>query len=132
MKTLNQHCSNVHIFMFYSFGLAAAQIEILYQKISSLVSRVPTTTHKHCEKHDLILYFTFKLTNAESLICRYVDADSQRYFYKNMLQNYASNSHKRIPAGAFLINAMHSPSTAPRIPLPCFHLLNCRRILLVV
>ena len=30
METLNQHCPNVHIFMFHSFGLAAAQIEILY------------------------------------------------------------------------------------------------------
>ena len=30
MKALNQHCPNVHIFMFHNFGLAAAQIEILY------------------------------------------------------------------------------------------------------
>ena len=29
MKTLNQYCLNVHIFMFHSFGLAVAQIEIL-------------------------------------------------------------------------------------------------------
>ena len=30
MKTLSQYCPNVHIFMFHGFGLAAAQIEILY------------------------------------------------------------------------------------------------------
>ena len=37
----------------------------------------------------------------EILICRYVAADSQRYFYKNVLQNYATNLHERVPAGAF-------------------------------
>ena len=30
MKTFNQHCPNIYIFMFHSFGLDAAQIEILY------------------------------------------------------------------------------------------------------
>ena len=30
MKPLNQYFRNVHIFMFDGFGLAAAQIEILY------------------------------------------------------------------------------------------------------
>ena len=34
MKTLYKYCPNVHIFMFHSFGLATAQIETLYQKIS--------------------------------------------------------------------------------------------------
>ena len=32
---------------------------------------------------------------------RYVDADSQRYSCKSMLQNYAANLHKGVPAGAF-------------------------------
>ena len=32
---------------------------------------------------------------------RYVDADSQGYSHKNMLQNYAANLHKGAPAGAF-------------------------------
>ena len=30
MKTLKQYFPNVHIFIFYSFGFAPAQIEILY------------------------------------------------------------------------------------------------------
>ena len=34
METLNQHCPNDQIFMFHSFVLAAAQIEILSYKIS--------------------------------------------------------------------------------------------------
>ena len=31
-----------------------------------------------------------------------------------------------------LINSMHAPSTTPLIALPCFHLLNCKRLLQVV
>ena len=67
MKTLNQqcpniqHCLNIHIF-FHSFGLAKAQIEILIRKSTDwflLVSLFTTTTHKHSEIHDLILYFHF-------------------------------------------------------------------------
>ena len=46
--------------------------------------------------------FTSKLTETEALICRYVDADSWRYSYKDMLQNYASNLQKRLSAGTFL------------------------------
>ena len=34
--------------------------------------------------------------------------------------------------GRSLINAMHAPSTTPLIALPCFHLLNCQRLLQVV
>ena len=46
--------------------------------------------------------FPFKLTRTVVLICnRYVDADSQRYSHKNMLQNYAANLHKGVLAGAF-------------------------------
>ena len=30
MKMLNQYCADVLIFMFHSFGLAAAEIEMLY------------------------------------------------------------------------------------------------------
>ena len=30
MKTLNQYCPNVHIFMFHGFGIAAAQKETIY------------------------------------------------------------------------------------------------------
>ena len=67
------------------------------------------------------------------LICsRYVDADSQRYSHKNILQNYAGNLHKGVPAGRSLINSMHAPSTTPLIALLCFHLLNCNRLLQAV
>ena len=34
--------------------------------------------------------------------------------------------------GRSLINSMHAPSTTPLIALPCFHLLNCKRLLQVV
>ena len=33
--------------------------------------------------------------------------------------------------GPSLINSMHAPSTTPLIALPCFHLLNCKRLLQV-
>ena len=77
--------------MFHSFGFAAAQIEILFMDWFS------TATHKYWEEHDLILYFyfPFKLVKTEVLIYRDVDGDSQTYSYKNMLQTYAANLHKR-------------------------------------
>ena len=34
--------------------------------------------------------------------------------------------------GRSLINSMHAPSTTPLIAQPCFHLLNCKRLLQVV
>ena len=34
--------------------------------------------------------------------------------------------------GRSLINSVHAPSTTPLIALPCFHLLNCKRLLQVV
>ena len=58
IKTLKLHCPNDHIFMFRSFSLAAAQIEM----ISWLVLPCITTTDKHWEEHDLILYFHFLLS----------------------------------------------------------------------
>ena len=51
MKTLKQYFPNVHTFMLHSFGLAAAQIEILHYKIGWLVSPCTTTTHKYWEEH---------------------------------------------------------------------------------
>ena len=86
-------------YLLHSFGLAAAQIEIWFLPVSLL-----TIAHKHWEEHDLILYFHFLLSwqKTEVLICgRYVDADSQRYSYKDMLQNYEANLHKGVLAGAF-------------------------------
>ena len=47
------------------------------------------------------LSIPFKLAQTEILICRYVDGDSQRGSYKNMLQTYAVKLHKRAPAGTF-------------------------------
>ena len=57
MKTSNQYCPIVHIFMLHGFGLAAAEIEIVYYNISWLGSPCITATHKHCEEHDLIISF---------------------------------------------------------------------------
>ena len=75
----------------------------------------------------------FKLTKTEVLMCsRYVDADFQRYSYKNMLQKYPANLHKGFPAECSLINSMHASSTTPLIGLTCFHLLNCKWLLQVV
>ena len=34
--------------------------------------------------------------------------------------------------GRSLINSMHAPCTTPQIAQPCFHLLNCKRLLQVV
>ena len=34
--------------------------------------------------------------------------------------------------GRSFINSLHAPSTTPLIALPCFHLLNCKRLLQVV
>ena len=31
--------------------------------------------------------------------------------------------------GRSLINSMHAPSATPLIALPCFHLLNCKKLL---
>ena len=75
----------------------------------------------------------FKLTRTVVLICsRYVDADSQRYSHKNMLQNDAANLQKGPLPGHLLISSMRAPFTPPVIVLPCFHLLNCKRLLQVV
>ena len=50
-----------------------------------------------------LLQLPLKLTKAEVLIVcsRYVDADSERYSHKNMLQNYAANLHKGIHPRVF-------------------------------
>ena len=49
------------------------------------------------------------MTKTEILICSiYVDADSQKYSYKNMLQYCAANLCKRVPAGTFPAWAFHA------------------------
>ena len=47
------------------------------------------------------IFFPFKLTKTEVLICAYVDAASQGYSYKNVPQTYTVNLHKRVRAKAF-------------------------------
>ena len=47
---------------------------------------------------------------------------------KTMLGIYTRESVPR----RSLINSMYAPSTTPLIALPCFHLLNCKRLLQVV
>ena len=80
--------------MFHNIGLAAAQTEMLYQKIKKNLSGFPQ--HHTNIEHDLILYFhsLFKMRETEVLIYRCVDGDSQKYSYKNMLQTYAANLHE--------------------------------------
>ena len=50
------------IYLFHGFGIAAAQKEIIYWKISFLVYPCITARQKHWEEHDLILYFLFFLS----------------------------------------------------------------------
>ena len=47
---------------------------------------------------------------------------------KTMLQIYTRGSLQ----GRSLINSMHAPCTTPLIAQPCFHLVNCKRLLQVV
>ena len=47
---------------------------------------------------------------------------------KTMLRIYKRRSLQ----GNYLINSMHAPFTTQLIALPCFHLLNCKRLLQVV
>ena len=134
MNALNQHCPNVHIFATQFRSWCSLNRYDLADWFL-LVSLLTTATHKHWKEHDLIVYFHFLLSWEKHyvLICsRYVDVDSQRYSHKNIFQNYATNLHKGVPAGALPINSMHAHSTTPLIALPCFHLLNCKRLLEVV
>ena len=48
--------------------------------------------------------------------------------YKTMQRIYT----RGFLQGRSLINSMHAPSITPLIALPCFHLLNCKRLLQVV
>ena len=48
-----------------------------------------------------------------------------------MLQNYAANLHKGVPAGVFPHKGNACSLTTPLIALPCFHLLDCKRLLQV-
>ena len=102
IKTLNQHCPNVHIFI-SQFRSCCSPNRNLLTDWFLLVSLLTTTTQTLGRTwFDWLFSLPFKLTNTEVLICsRYIDADSQRYSYKNMLQNYAANLHKGVPAGAF-------------------------------
>ena len=75
----------------------------------------------------------FKLTKTEVLICStYVDADTKRYSYKTWSKTLQGIYTRGSLPGRSLINSMHAPSITPLIALPCFHLLNCKRLLQVV
>ena len=72
----------------------------------------------------------FKLTKAGKLICRYVEADSQRYSCKIILWIYAANLHER-----FLdeeLSPMHSLLSKQLNAPHYFPLLKCKIILQVV
>ena len=61
MKMLNQHCPNVHIFVSQFRSCCSPNRNHLTDWFL-LVSWLTTTTHKHWEEHDLILYFHFLLS----------------------------------------------------------------------
>ena len=61
MKTLNQHCPNVHISSSQFRSCCSPNRNHLTDSFL-LVSFLTTTKHKHWEEHDLILYFHFRLS----------------------------------------------------------------------
>ena len=60
MKTLNQHCPNVHIFVSLFWSCSSPNRNNLTEWF--LLVSLLTTQHKHWEEHDLILYFHFLLS----------------------------------------------------------------------
>ena len=67
------------------------------------------------------------MTKTEVLVSsRYVDADSQSYSHKKMLQYYAANLHKGSLQGRSRINSMHTPSTTPLIAFLVFTYLTAK------
>ena len=131
MKTLNQDCPNVHIFVSKFWSCCSPNRNPILNRKSAdwfLLVSLFTTTHKHCKKHDLIFLFISRLTKTEVLICRYADIDSLRYCYKKHAPKLCIKFTQEGPCWDVPSNSMHSPSTAPLIALPCFQLLNCKRI----
>ena len=103
MKTLNQDCPYLQIIVskFWSFCSPNGN-PILETQLTGF-SLFPCLLQHIIIARSMIKFFIFisRLTKAEVLICIYVDVDFQGYSYKNILQNYASNLHKRVPAGTF-------------------------------
>ena len=61
MKTLNQHCLNVHIFV-TQFRSYCSPNKYHLGDWFVLVSMLTTTTHKHWKEDDLIVYSHFLLS----------------------------------------------------------------------
>ena len=61
MKTLNQHCNNVHICYILTWFCCCPNKYHLADWFL-LVSLLTTTTHKHWKEHDLTVYFHFLLS----------------------------------------------------------------------
>ena len=61
MKTLNQHCPNVHISV-SQFRACRNPNRNHLTDWFLFVFFLTITTRKHCEEHDLILYFLFLLS----------------------------------------------------------------------
>ena len=117
-------------YLFHSFGLAAVPMEILYKKISWLGSPGFLLCYNINIARNMIKFFIFisRLTKTEVLMCTYVDVGSSRYSYKIMLQNFASNLHKRIPAGAFPHKSDAFSFLCTTHCATCFQLHNCKRM----
>ena len=111
MKTLNQHCSNVHIFNFIVSVLLLPKQKSYIRKSADwflLVSLFTTTTYKHWEKHDFFI-FASNLTknrnlNIQTCRCRHQMVS---------LKTCAGTMHRIYTTGSLmgcsLINSMHSP-----------------------
>ena len=102
----NQHCPNVHIFVLqFRSCCSPNRNPVLETQLTGFVS-FPCLLQQQINigrnMFNCLFSLPFNLTKTVVLICsEYVDTDSQRYCYKNMLRNNAANLHKRVPAGVF-------------------------------
>ena len=102
VKTLNQYCPNVHIFVSYFRSCCSpSRNPILENQLTGFSTYYNNTQTLGITWFNSSYLVSFKLTKTEVLICRYEDADSKRYSYKNILRTYAANLHKRVAADAF-------------------------------
>ena len=99
-KPIISQCSHIYVSQFRSFYGPDANLILENQLTDS--SLIYITTALRGTWFNSLFSRPFRMTKTkEILICRYEHADSQRYFYKNILWTYAANLHKKVPTGEF-------------------------------
>ena len=93
-------CSHIYVLQFRSC-CSPNRNPVLEDQLTGLSLYYIYTEPLEGTWFDSLFHFLLSWSR-QVLICRYVDADSQRYSYKNVIQIYSVNSHKRIPARTFL------------------------------